>query len=205
MSLFHRLACQCRPSLSRQSSKTRISIPKRLFSCTFPSLLQTEVEYKPCGSSAQKVAHLSFYGDKRYPIATRDSMQTLLEELSAIENQTDVTSLILRSTFVGADLDVLKCLQGPRDAKDFIKFVDTLCSKLQDFRVPVISIIDGPCMGAGMEVAAACDLRYATSNALFAMPETKLVSLHLSDLTPSRGLKWHRESHLWCRQASYLV
>lgn len=39
---------------------------------------------------------------------------------------------------------------------------------------PVIAAIHGYCMGGGMELALACDLRYATPDAVFALPETGL-------------------------------
>ncbi len=40
--------------------------------------------------------------------------------------------------------------------------------------VPVIAVVQGFCFGAGMELAAACDLRLAGDAATFGMPEVKL-------------------------------
>src|ERR1700680_1812409 len=40
--------------------------------------------------------------------------------------------------------------------------------------VPVIARINGYCLGAGLELAAACDLRVASDNAVFGMPEVKV-------------------------------
>jgi enoyl-CoA hydratase/carnithine racemase len=40
--------------------------------------------------------------------------------------------------------------------------------------VPVIARVNGYALGAGCEVAAACDLRIASSNAVFGMPEVKV-------------------------------
>ena len=40
--------------------------------------------------------------------------------------------------------------------------------------MPVIARVNGYALGAGLEVAAACDLRIASSNAVFGMPEVKV-------------------------------
>lgn len=39
---------------------------------------------------------------------------------------------------------------------------------------PVIAAIHGYCMGGGLELVLACDIRFATPNAIFALPETGL-------------------------------
>jgi enoyl-CoA hydratase/carnithine racemase len=40
--------------------------------------------------------------------------------------------------------------------------------------VPVIARVNGYCLGAGLEVAAGCDLRVASTRAVFGMPEVKV-------------------------------
>ena len=45
---------------------------------------------------------------------------------------------------------------------------------LRDCPVPVIGRINGYCLGAGLEVAAACDMRVASDNAVLGMPEVKV-------------------------------
>jgi enoyl-CoA hydratase len=39
---------------------------------------------------------------------------------------------------------------------------------------PIIAAIHGYCMGGGLELALACDIRFASPNAIFALPETGL-------------------------------
>jgi len=47
------------------------------------------------------------------------------------------------------------------------------CDSIRRAPVPVIARIDGYCLGAGMEIATACDMRVASTNAKFGMPEVK--------------------------------
>jgi hypothetical protein len=70
----------------------------------------------------------------------------------------------------------MKDLRDATQAEVFIRSIDRLCSSIQDLRTPVIAVIEGPCMGAGMEVAASCDVRIAVDGpkTAFAMPETKI-------------------------------
>ena len=56
----------------------------------------------------------------------------------------------------------------------FITLVHRTCACLRELPVPVIARINGYALGAGLEVAAACDLRVASSNAVFGMPEVKV-------------------------------
>jgi len=48
------------------------------------------------------------------------------------------------------------------------------CEVLRYLPVPVIARIQGYALGAGLELAASCDLRIAADSAVFGMPEVKL-------------------------------
>ena len=43
-----------------------------------------------------------------------------------------------------------------------------------DCKVPIVAQIEGNCMGAGLEIASCCDLRYAANNARFGAPIARL-------------------------------
>lgn len=48
-----------------------------------------------------------------------------------------------------------------------------VCDAVRSFPVPVIARINGYCFGSGMEIAACADLRVATTEARFGMPEVR--------------------------------
>jgi enoyl-CoA hydratase/carnithine racemase len=70
----------------------------------------------------------------------------------------------------GADINEMVALNS-ETAKAFITRLHSVCLALRELPVPVIASIDGFCLGAGLEIAACCDLRIATPVSRFGMPE----------------------------------
>ena len=59
-------------------------------------------------------------------------------------------------------------------AKAFITLLHSACDAIRNLRVPVIARISGYCLGGGLEIAASCDLRIATEDSTFGMPEVNV-------------------------------
>ena len=78
-----------------------------------------------------------------------------------------------RAFMGGANLLELGELNPPR-ARDFLILVHRMCKVLRDLPVPAIARVNGFCLGAGLEVMAACDMHIASDNAVFGMPEVKI-------------------------------
>ena len=66
---------------------------------------------------------------------------------------------------------------GPVDT--FRPAFEELLDAIVDHPSPVIAAVNGPAMGAGMQLAVACDLRVAVPTARFAIPVGRL-GVHLS-------------------------
>lgn len=73
----------------------------------------------------------------------------------------------------GADVKQMAGLDAA-SARTFITLVHRCCRAVIECPVPVVARIAGHALGAGLELAAACDLRIAGLSARFAMPEVRL-------------------------------
>jgi len=78
-----------------------------------------------------------------------------------------------RAFIGGADIEEMAGL-NPTTARDFITLVHRCCDGFRCLPVPVIARIRGYVFGAGVEVAASCDMRVASTDAQFGMPEVRL-------------------------------
>ena len=78
-----------------------------------------------------------------------------------------------KSMIGGADIREMAKLDQ-KSAEAFITRLRDLCEAIRRFLAPVIARLPGWCLGGGLEVAAACDIRIAAHDAKFGMPEVKV-------------------------------
>lgn len=78
------------------------------------------------------------------------------------------------------DNDIISCISTTPSASQKIVFYNVL-RKIQDIHTrlervskPTIAVIQGYCLGAGLELALCCDIRLCSEDAVFALPEAKL-------------------------------
>jgi enoyl-CoA hydratase len=110
----------------------------------------------------------------------------LLEELEAeydrLDRSDDTRAIVLRGAgekaFVaGADISEFPAL---RDAaaeaveSGSARGIQKLGGRMDNGRTPVVAAIHGYCLGGGLELAMACDLRVAADDAQLGQPEIKL-------------------------------
>ena len=75
----------------------------------------------------------------------------------------------------GADISEFEQLRdGQAAVGEYDGLLDQALHAIQDSRKPSVAMIHGFCMGGGLELALACDLRYCSSSAQFAIPAAKL-------------------------------
>lgn len=77
-----------------------------------------------------------------------------------------------KSFIAGADLEEMMNLDA-RGAEEEHTWTHRACDAIRRLPVPVIARINGYCFGAGMELAASCDMRVGVTTAKFGMPEVR--------------------------------
>jgi enoyl-CoA hydratase/carnithine racemase len=75
----------------------------------------------------------------------------------------------------GADISEFEKVRSERTAvAGYDDLLDQVLHAIQDSRKPSVAMIHGFCMGGGLEIALACDLRYCGESAQFGIPAAKL-------------------------------
>ena len=124
------------------------------------------------------VATVSIDNQTRLNSLSSDVIAAFIEAVRGLAADPDLRCVVVsgegeRSFIGGANLLELEAL-NPDTARAFLTQIHTMCQMLRDLPVPVIARVNGFCLGAGLEVMAACDMHVASDNAVFGMPEVKI-------------------------------
>jgi enoyl-CoA hydratase len=122
-----------------------------------------------------RLARLTIDNASKLNSLNRALMAEIIEAADGLSADPQLRLVVLtgageRAFVGGADIGEIAALDR-ESARDFITLVHRCCDAFRRLPVPVIARIDGYALGAGLELAAACDLRVASARALFGMPE----------------------------------
>ena len=105
------------------------------------------------------------------------SLLRLRKEFESLKGDADLRAVVLSGKGAnfcgGADVAELKALTA-ETAPAFVTRIHEVCEAIRALPVPVVARLHGAVIGAGLEIAAACDLRVAAEGTKFAMPEVRL-------------------------------
>jgi enoyl-CoA hydratase/3-hydroxyacyl-CoA dehydrogenase len=105
-----------------------------------------------------------------------DELEAAVEELEADD---DTRALLLtgegdRAFCAGADVQAVASNVEPLQAVELSRRGQSVFGKLEECDMPVVAGIEGYCLGGGMELATACDLRVAARGSTFGQTEHNL-------------------------------
>ncbi len=101
--------------------------------------------------------------------------------LDQIKNNKEIKALVISSAkkdifIAGADINEIKDLTEENDARKKVSRGQEIMNKIEALPFPTIAVINGACLGGGLELALACDHRFAIVNAKtqLGLPEVNL-------------------------------
>ena len=105
----------------------------------------------------------------------REAMSELSTAIDIVGADDKIKVLIItgtgeRSFCAGADIRYVVNID-PIEAEKYATFIHTLLNKIENLEKPVIAAVNGYALGGGCELALACDIRIASSNAKIGQTE----------------------------------
>ncbi len=109
-----------------------------------------------------------------YNVQMRDDFS---QALDAVSDDPDVLALLItgqgRGFCAGADLSEFGSAPSQVVARN-VRWERDVWGQLINLEKPIVVAAHGYCIGSGLEIALLCDLKFATDDTLFAMPEVRL-------------------------------
>ncbi|MDH3662514.1 MAG: enoyl-CoA hydratase/isomerase family protein, partial [Alphaproteobacteria bacterium] len=126
---------------------------------------------------AEHVIRLTLARPKKLNAFDQPMLDQLAEALSTLEQDKATRTVILaaeggKAFCAGADIETWSRLDPLDMWRDWIASGNRLFDRLARLRQPVIAAIDGVAYGGGLELALCADMRIATEQSRFALPET---------------------------------
>ena len=107
-------------------------------------------------------------------------LEELEAELIALDEDADVSAIVIRGAgeraFVaGADIKEFPALrEAAGETGGSARGIQKVGLTMERLRTPIVAAIHGFCLGGGLELAMACDVRVAAEDAQLGQPEIKL-------------------------------
>lgn len=127
------------------------------------------------------VAHIELHRPRVLNAIDAATCTALTAALDALEASSDVAVMVVsgagpRAFSSGADLTQMRALEGAA-LRSFIEQTWRTFDRIACSPIPSIAALHGHVLGAGCELALACDLRVADATARIALPEMGLGSV----------------------------
>ena len=105
-------------------------------------------------------------------------LHELYDNIDASINDKNIGAIIItgsgdKAFIAGADIKLMEKLDK-KEGREFGELGQKVTNLIEESSKPVIAALNGFALGGGCEIALACHLRFASTNAKFGQPEVKL-------------------------------
>ena len=138
-------------------------------------------------SIENNIAHLQLKRPEQLNSMNGDFWEELPSIVKAIDHASAARVIVLSSTgkhfTAGMDLEVfahfgrrfeLEPARGAEALRRLVKNLQAVFNVLEQCRMPVLSAVQGGCIGGGIDMIATTDCRYCTADSFFVVKETQL-------------------------------
>lgn len=140
--------------------------------------IEVRIEQRTAHGESGPVAHVTIDNRAKANALNSVLMGAFVETIERLGQDAALRAIVVtgagEKAFVGgADIAEMSGLDKT-GARAFITRVHRCCDAVRKSPVPVIARVNGYAFGAGLELAASCDMRVAADTALFGMQEVRL-------------------------------
>jgi enoyl-CoA hydratase/carnithine racemase len=131
------------------------------------------------------VLTVTFNRPDKHNAMTFDMYAGLADACEQADNDETIRAMVLRGAgrraFVsGTDISQFTEFKTGEDGIAYEGRIAAVLTRLEDVTVPTVAVIHGYCVGAGLAIAAVCDLRVAATSARFGVPIARTLGNCLS-------------------------
>ena len=124
------------------------------------------------------IATITFNRPKALNAMNSETMSELFDVAGVCKNDENVKVLILtgageKAFVAGADISEMQSMRAA-DALSFMEQGNETLRFIETMSKPSIAAVNGYALGGGAEISMACDVRFASENAVFGQPEISL-------------------------------
>jgi enoyl-CoA hydratase len=126
----------------------------------------------------ESIATITFNRPKALNAMNNETMSELLDAATVCKNDKNIKVLILtgageKAFVAGADIAQMQDMR-PIDVLSFMELGNETLRFIETMSKPSIAAVNGYALGGGAEISMACDVRFASENAVFGQPEITL-------------------------------
>lgn len=132
-----------------------------------------------------QVLTVTFDRPSRHNALTLEMYGAVHDACERADSDEDVGALVVRGTggkafASGTDISVFSDFEDGSAGVAYEASVTRVVNRLEEVTVPTVAAVQGFCLGGGLVLAAACDVRVATASARFGVPVARTLGNCLS-------------------------